>query len=416
MSVEEFHISKLVLDKFCVAGINYHKAGAATRGMFSITPECFGDIASSAKAAGIKSVFVISTCNRTEIYGIADSVLQLVELLVPHTRGDKNSFFEFGYFKSGEHALDHIFNVAAGLDSQILGDYEILGQLKRAVDLSKKYRLVGPVMDRILNFVYQASKKIKTETNLSNGTVSVSFAAIELLQQTPDIENRAVLVIGAGKFGSTVCKNLKTYLPQTSVTIMNRTDETARALGEANKISFARYSEISAEIEKADIVVVCTNAKEPTVFPDYFKPGAEKIILDLSVPMNVHPDVKNASGIKVTDVDQISKSILDRTLAIRKAEVPKAQAIIDFYKKEFSTWLHEYHYALHLKTWKAKLNEIDTLHTQVCEFYNDKELIDETERVARAQKAVKQLAVNLKLRNDKGCQFISIINDYLQTR
>ena len=161
MPAEEFHISKQILDKFCVAGINYHKADAATRGMFSITPECFADIAYGAKDAGIKSVFVISTCNRTEIYGIADSVLQLVELLVPHTKGDKNSFFEFGYFKNGEYALEHIYNVATGLDSQILGDYEILGQLKRAVDISKKHELIGPVMDRILNFVYQASKKNK---------------------------------------------------------------------------------------------------------------------------------------------------------------------------------------------------------------------------------------------------------------
>jgi len=416
MPAEEFHISKQVLDKFCVAGINYHKADAATRGTFSVTPESFTEIAAAAKATGIESVFVVSTCNRTEIYGISDSVFQLAELLVSRTKGDKNSFFEFGYFKNGEHALDHIYKVAAGLDSQILGDYEILGQLKRAVDLSKKFQLIGPVMDRILNFVYQASKKIKTTTDLSNGTVSVSFAAIELLQQTPGIENKKVLVIGAGKFGSNVCKNIRTYLPNTSVTTMNRTDETARTLAEANNISFAPYTEISKEIDNASVIIVCTNATEPTVLPCHFTKINEKLVLDLSVPVNVHPDVKRISGITVTDVDEISKFILHKTLAKREAEVPKAQAIIDFYKGEFRTWLREYHYALHLKTWKEKLNEIDTLHTQVCEFYNNKELIDETEKVARAQKAVKQLAVNLKIRDDKGCQFISIINDYLQMR
>ncbi len=416
MPAEEFHISKQVLDRFCVAGINYHKADAATRGMFSITPDCFADIAANAKARGLESLFVISTCNRTEIYGIAESALQLVELLVPHTRGDKNSFFEFGYFKSGEFALEHIYNVAAGLDSQILGDYEVLGQLKRSVDISKKYQLIGPVMDRILNYVYQASKKIKTETLISNGTVSVSFAAIEMLQQLPGIKNKKILVIGAGKFGSNVCKNLKTYIPGTAVTIMNRTDETAKALAEANNIAFAPYDTIESSIAGADIIIVCTNATEPTVVAQYFKPGDQKLVLDLSVPMNVHTDVRSCKGITVTDVDQISKTILDKTLAIRKAEVPKAQAIIDFYKNEFKAWLREYHYALHLKTWKNKLHEIDTFHTQVCEFHNDKALIDETEKVARAQKAVKQLAVNLKFRHDKGCQFINTINDYLQMR
>lgn len=416
MPAEEFHISKHLLDRFCVAGINYHKADAATRGMFSIAPETFTDIAESAKNAGLQSVFVISTCNRTEIYGIADSAMQLMELLVPHTNGNKQSFFEFGYFKNGDFALQHLFNVAAGLDSQILGDYEILGQLKRAVDISRKEQLIGPVMDRILNFVYQASKKIKTETGLSNGTVSVSFAAIELLQENPGIETKNVLVIGAGKFGSNVCKNLKVYLPHTSVTIMNRTDETAKELAKENNIGFASYADKGTAIENADVIIVCTNAAEPTVLPEFFNAGNKKLVLDLSVPMNVHHDVKSIEGIQVTDVDEISKTILDKTLSKRKAEVPKAEAIIDFYKSEFCNWLKEYHYVLHLKTWKDKLHEIDALQTRVCEFHNDRELTNETEKVARAQKAVKQLALNLKLKHDKGCQFITTINDYLQSR
>lgn len=416
MPAEEFHISKHLLDRLCVAGINYHKADAATRGMFSIAPETFTAVSETAKKAGLHSVFVISTCNRTEIYGIADSPLQLVELLIPHTHGNKNSFVEFGYFKTGEFALQHLFNVAAGLDSQILGDYEILGQLKRAVDLARKEQLIGPVMDRILNFVYQASKKIKTETSLSNGTVSVSFAAIELLLEMGGMENKKLLVIGAGKFGSNVCKNLKVYLPHTSVTIMNRTDDTAKELADMNGITFMPYAAKAAAIEAADVIIVCTNATEPTVLPEFFKEGSNKLVLDLSVPMNVHPDVKNIKGIHVTDVDEISKTILDNTLAKRQAEVPKAQAIINFYQSEFINWLKDYHYALHLKTWKEKLHEIDALHIPVCEFHEDQELIGETERVTRAQKAVKQLALNLKMKHDKGCQFISTLNDYLKMR
>lgn len=416
MPAEEFHISKHILDRFCVAGINYHKADATTRGMFSIAPETFAGVAEGARLAGLKSVFVVSTCNRTEIYGIADSPLQLVDLLIPHTNGDKNRFFEFGYFKNGEYALDHLFDVAAGLDSQILGDYEILGQLKRAADLSRKYRLIGPVMDRILNYVYQASKKIKTETGLSNGTVSVSFAAIEVLQEIESINSKKILVIGAGKFGSNFCKNLKAYLPFTSAAIMNRTDETAKELALANNLKFIPYAEKATAIHDADIVIVCTNAPEPTVLPDHFMQGGKKLVLDLSVPLNVHPAVKQIEGVNIIDVDEISTTILDKTLAKRLEEVPQARAVIDSYKSEFKNWLREYHYILHLKAWKHKLYEIDALHTRVCEFYKDKELVTETERVARAQKAVKQLAVNLKLRHDKGCQFISTINDYLQMR
>jgi glutamyl-tRNA reductase len=412
MPAEKFYTTNF-LQKFCVAGINYHKADAATRGMFSIEPERFSVIAETAKTLDLQNLFVVSTCNRTEIYGIADSVMQLVDLLVQHTNGTKQNFLDFGYFKSGDKALQHLFNMAAGLDSQILGDYEILGQLKRAVDLSRKYQLIGTVMDRIINFVYQASKKIKTETLLSNGTVSVSFAAIELLQQIKEITNQKILVIGTGKFGTNICKNLKSYLPQTAVTVMNRTDETAQQLAQANHLSFASYKNKSAAISEADVIIVCTNAPEPTVLPQHFKTGGKKLILDLSIPINVHPDVKNIGGITVTNVDEISKTILDKTLAKRSKEIPKAEAIIDFYKSEFINWLKEYHYSLHLKTWKSKLQKIDVLQSKKIESYNGVQ-IDENEKTIRAQKAIKQLAVNLKMKQDKGCQFINTLNDYLQ--
>ena len=414
MAIEEFHISKQVLDRFCIAGINYHKADAATRGLFSLTNDAFAALGESAKLAGLKSVFVVSTCNRTEIYGFAESVMQLVELLVSHTNGDKAAFYECGYFKNGDEALQHLFDVAAGLDSQILGDYEILGQLKRAVDTARKQQLIGPVMDRMLNFAFQASKKIKTETYLSDGTVSVSFAAIELLQNIREIAVKRILIIGAGKFGLNVCKNLNTYLPGTAVTIMNRTDEVAREIAAENNVDFASYNNKAAAIEAADIIIVCTNSKEPTVLPEHITAGKQQLLLDLSVPVNVHPLVKEIEDVTVIDVDTISSSILDKTLTRRKAEVPKANTIIDHFKKEFLNWLREHHYAHHLKTWKNKLCEIDLTQTAVCEFYKDKELISETERVLRAQKAVKQLAVNLKVKHEKGCQFISSINDFLQ--
>lgn len=411
MSAEEFHISKQVLDRFCVAGINYHKADAATRGLFSINNGDFAALALEAKAAGIKSVFVVSTCNRTEIYGFAESVIQLVNLLLEHCKADRKTFFEYAYLKNGNTALQHLFQVSSGLDSQILGDYEILGQIKKSVELAKAYEVIGPVMDRTLNFVFQASKRIKTETELSNGTVSVSFAAIELLQAIPDIAEKKILVIGAGKFGANVCKNLVTYFPGISLTVMNRTDNTAYALSQASNILFSAYKNKSDAIAEADVIIVCTNANEPTVLPSHFNEVDDKLILDLSVPVNVHPDVKQMKGKLVIDVDEISTTILDKTLAKRREEVPKAEAIIEYYTREFWQWLKDYRYVLHLKTWKSKLQEIDKLQDFSCEFARDTVLKEQT---LKAQKAVKQLAVNLKTKNDKGCQFINLINDYLQ--
>ena len=412
MSAEEFHISKQALDRFCVAGINYLKADAATRGLFSISNEQFRELAKDAKAAHIRSVFVVSTCNRTEIYGFAESVMQLVDLLLAHCKADKATFFEYAYVKNGDPALQHLFSVAAGLDSQILGDYEVLGQIKKSVELAKQENVIGPVMDRTLGFVLQASKKIKTETALSNGTVSVSFAAIELLQALPDINQKKVLVIGAGKFGANVCRNLTTYFPGIQLTVMNRTDDTALALSKTGDFHFSEYKNKSRCIAESDVVIVCTNADEPTVLPEHFNATDEKLVLDLSVPVNVHPEVKNIPGKLVIDVDEISTTILDKTLSRRRAEIPKAEAIIEHYTREFWQWLKDYRFALHLKTWKSKLQEIDRLGLTACEFADDDHLKEQT---LKAQKAVKKLAVNLKTKNDKGCQFINSINDYLQT-
>jgi len=410
MSLQPHIMTTPILDRFCVAGINYHKADIAVRGSFSVSKEDFALIAASARAQLVRSVFVVSTCNRTEIYGFVENVMQLAALLAEHTRGSIQDFLQYAYLKSGKEAVDHLYRVASGLDSQILGDYEILGQLKQAVDAATANQVLGPIMNRTVNYAFQASKKIKTDTALSSGTVSVSYAAIELLKETPGIGEKKILVIGAGKFGGNVCKNLREYLPQTAVSLMNRTDETAKALAERTGAVFIPYNKIEEAIQVSDILVVCTNAQYPTVLPSMLAGSGEKLVLDLSVPANVHADVKALPGIRVIDVDEISTTILDKTIARRKAEIPKAQEILEHYQQEFYTWLDEYKYSLHIKSWKDKLQELSEWQPQqYCEMASTPLSPDR-----KAQKAVTRLAVNLRTNHEKGCQFINAINDYLQ--
>lgn len=411
MSLQPHIMTTPILDRFCVAGINYHKADIAVRGSFSVSKEDFALIAASARAQLIRSVFVVSTCNRTEIYGFVENVMQLAVLLAEYTRGNIQDFLQYAYLKSGKEAVQHLHNVASGLDSQILGDYEILGQLKQAVDAAAANQVLGPIMNRTLSYAFQASKKIKTDTALSSGTVSVSYAAIELLKETPGIAEKKILVIGAGKFGGNVCKNLRAYLPRTAVSLMNRTDETAKAMAEKTGAAFIPYEKMGEAMQASDIVVVCTNAQDATVLPSMLNNG-EKLVLDLSVPANVHADVKALPGIRVIDVDEISTTILDKTIARRKAEVPKAQEILEHYQQEFYTWLDEYKYSLHIKSWKDKLQELSEWQPQqYCEMASETPLLSPDRK---AQKAVTRLAVNLRTNQEKGCQFINAINDYLQ--
>lgn len=396
MNYSQQHLPAHLLSRFCMAGINYQEAGIALRGAFSVSRDDFAQIAQLAKLRNLRSVFVLSTCNRTEIYGFADDVRTLVDLLTGQARGSYDDFISCAYHRTGEAAMQHLFRVAAGLDSQILGDYEILGQLKQSVDLAREHDLVGPIMGRVVSYAFQASKKIKTETALSSGTVSVSYAAIEMLKQGCSENRQNILVVGAGKFGGNVCKNLREYLPNSNVTITNRTDDTAWQMAEKHGLGFLPYTRLQQGIEAADVVIVCTNSPEPTVLPEHFLNNRDTtLLLDLSVPANVHPSLKSAENIRIIDVDEISKSILDRTFAKRQQEVPRARQILQQYQQEFLQWLQEYRYSLHIKHWKDKLLEIRPTATQ-------------------AQKAVTRLAVNLKTSHDKGCLFINAINDYLQ--
>lgn len=402
-------ISTQILDRFCVAGINYHAAGTDVRGSFSVSREEYARIAEQAKQLNLRSVFVVSTCNRTEIYGFAEHVMLLVNLLTQVTRGSREQFLQFAYLKSGLDALNHLYQVAAGLDSQILGDYEILGQLKQSVDTAASFDMIGPIMNRTVNYAYQASKKIKTTTELSSGTVSVSYAAIELLRELPAADRRNVLVIGTGKFGGNVVRNLREYLPDAQVSLSNRTFETAQLLAERTGTTAVPYEHIASAVTQADVVIVCTNASAHTVVPSFFQGNKKQLVLDLSVPVNVDPAVRNIADVKVIDVDEISATILDKTFARRQAEVPKAEEIILHYKTEFCNWLHEYRYSLHIKSWKDKLYELSEIQPQYCEMAPKAE-------EQKVQKAVSRLAVNLRTNQEKGCQFINAINDYLQMR
>ena len=133
--------------QFFVVGINYKKTDAAIRGLFSINNDQYSEVLTIAKEIGLRELFILSTCNRTEVYGFASNAAQLIQLLCTHTEGTRELFEELSYIKNGEQAIRHLFHVGAGLDSQILGDYEIIGQIKSAAKFSKKHSSLVAFME-----------------------------------------------------------------------------------------------------------------------------------------------------------------------------------------------------------------------------------------------------------------------------
>lgn len=401
---------------FFIAGINYKKTDASVRGGFAIQPDQYTSLLQKALLTGIRDVFILSTCNRTEIYGIAPNADELVDLLCSGTTGSIDTFHDMCYIKQGKNAAEHLFAVAAGLDSQILGDYEIVGQIKQAVRISKELGCIGTYLDRLLNIVLQSSKAIRTHTELSGGTVSVSFAAIQFLkEQTETLAGKKILLLGTGKIGRNTCKNLVDYLGADDITLMNRTETRAAELAAELNLRVAPYSDMAAEVEKAAIVIVATNAEEPVIKAAALQNSEPKILIDLSIPNNIEAAAGNLPHITLVNVDDLSK-INDATLQKRLAEVPKAKAIIAEHMDEFREWYNMRKNVPVLKAVKQKLMDMQCDLFQTAAIPGQAEPAEELDE-ATIQKIINNMAQKMRLQQSlPGCNYIEAINDYITSR
>ncbi|WP_298298987.1 glutamyl-tRNA reductase [Hydrotalea sp.] len=398
------------LSNFFAIGINYKKTDASVRGLFAIGPDQYAAILQKAHTLSIKELVVLSTCNRTEIYGIANQASDLINLLCSETTGSKEVFLERCYLKKEKEAVTHIFSVGAGLDSQILGDYEIVGQMKLAVKFAKDRGFVGSFLERLFNTVLQSSKTIKNQTALSGGTVSVSFAAIQYLKEhLPSIPQKNMLLIGTGKIGKNTCKNLIDYLDTTNITLINRTNEKAAELAAELGIGSATYQTLPVLAEKADVIIVATNAEAPILYKENFIQSGKKILIDLSIPHNIHPDTAQLAHISLVNVDDLAK-INDATLQKRQAEIPKVLNIIQEFETEFFEWLDSRKFVPVIKAVKKKLEDMNH-----CEMFNAVYIANShsTNADDAVQKAVKNMAVKLRNNYKPGCNFIEAINDFI---
>ena len=322
-------------------GVSYKKADAHTRGRYSLSKENQIKLLKEAKEIGFEGIFILSTCNRTEITGFAEHPYQLIQLLCKYSDGNVEEFARISNVYKGNEAVNQLFRIGTGLESQILGDYEIVGQLKLAFKLAKKYQTINAQLERLINLVLQASKKVKNTTQLSSGTTSVSYAAVQyIIQNIPSYNSKNILVFGLGKMGKHTCKNLAEYTKNKAVCLINRTEEKAISfVKEHTSIRNSSIENLTQEIDNADILIVSTGSDTPTVTKEHLSIDKEILILDLSMPENVDTSVSEFENVSLVNVDELSKITLE-TLSTRQKEVPKAEEIIEVHKEEFNDWLN----------------------------------------------------------------------------
>lgn len=405
-------------EQFYNIGVSYKKADANTRGKFSLSKENQIKLLLLAKEKGFKGVLVLSTCNRTEISGFAEHPYQLIQLFCSFSEGTVEEFATISNVYKNQEAIQQLYRIGTGLESQILGDYEIVGQLRQAFKLSKEYKTTNAFLERLLNSVLQASKRVKNETKLSSGTTSVSYAAVQyIIENLPDYNSRNILVFGLGKMGKHTCKNLAEYTQNKSVCLINRTAEkTEEFVKEHSSIRKSVIENLNEEISNADVLIVSTGADKPTITKQHIAENKELLILDLSMPENVEKSVSENTNITLVNVDELSK-ITDKTLAVREQEIPLAEAIIDTHKTEFNDWLNHRRFTPAIAALKQSLENIKNDEIN----FQKKKIIDFDENQAEIltnrfiQKITTQFVKHLKDEETSVSQSLQVIHKVFQS-
>lgn len=381
-----------------VIGISYKKASASIRGRFNLEIESSKKLILEAKIGGIESIIVNSTCNRVEIYSLCNDYKVIVKLLCKYSSGTELELESHGYILKGDQAINHIFRVGTGLDSQILGDFEIIAQMRQSFKMSNELKAISPYFDRLFSSVMQASKRIKNETKLSSGATSVSFAAVRyILDNVTNLKNKKILLFGVGKIGRNTCENLVKHTSNKQITLINRTEDTAKKIAGKFKLIVKNISEISKEISKSDVLIVATSSSNPTITEKTISLSKNLLILDLSIPKNVDEKLKSNPNIDLLDLDHLS-NITDINLDKRKLYIPDAELIINEIKKDFEGWVETRKYAPTVNALKTKLKQIQNKKINVLkkksQNFSEESVVEVGEHLI--QKITNQIASHLK--------------------
>lgn len=345
---------------FTVLSVSFEKADATTRGKFAFFDTHIKDFVKNVQKKHLGDVFVVSTCNRTEIYTSSINYLKVAEEYCETIDVSLMDFMKYVQIFTKKNALNHLFRVAGGLESQILGDFEIIGQIKNAYARFKKEKKgANPYMERAINLAIQISKRIKNETGISNGAASVSYAAVHYILNTyQNVTNENILLLGVGEIGQNTVENLVKHVYQPNIKVANRTKEKAEKIAEKYQIPHINFQNLSKELQQTDILIVATGADRPIINETHLNKNKKMLIIDLSIPNNVDKNVSDLPNVELIDVDELSQQIAS-TMEQRKREIPKAESIIKEMTDSFLDWEKNREMAPKIHHFKAALKKIE---------------------------------------------------------
>ncbi|HLR33260.1 MAG TPA: glutamyl-tRNA reductase [Fodinibius sp.] len=362
----------LDIENFSVVGVNHWEATVDVREKFSLSRLQVEELIHGAKREGIKSLFVVSTCNRTEILAQNGTTQELIRLLIAYSDATLDEFHNYGFEKQGEQAVDHIFQVTVGLDSQILGDLQVVKQVKEGYELACELDAVSGELHRLMQHVFRAHKRSRSETSLGEGAATTAYAAVKFAVETFDrLDDKNILLVGTGKIGKVTCKNLIS-LGARKLTLINRTRKRAEFVADKFDLQVAEMEKLPQEIAKADLIIVATGAEKAVVSLDDMKPSILdpdfKVMVDLAVPRNIDPEIADLNFVDLANMDFLT-DVTDEAYRKREENIPLVKKIIEDERTDYQNWLSK---QVVVPTIKALTSKFDRIREDEFEFFKNK--------------------------------------------
>lgn len=324
---------------FFALGVNHQTASVELREQIAFNAERLSRLlAEQRHHQNLKDLVVVSTCNRTEVYAMADNAESLLKWLADANNIDVKQLIHHVYRYENTQAITHLMRVASGLDSLMLGEPQILGQVKSALALSKEAQTVSPELNSVFEYAFYAAKRVRSETAVGSHAVSMGYAVAQLaLQVFSKPEKLTVMVVAAGEMNSLVAKHLA-EMGVAKIIICNRSreraDQLAQEIAHQVEVEIIEFSALAENLYRADVVSSCTGSLYQIIAYSDVKTALKKrryqqmLMVDLAVPRDIDPKVEALDGIYLYGVDDL-QSVIDENLAQRRQAAVEAEVMVN---------------------------------------------------------------------------------------
>ena len=346
-----------------VIGLNHKSASLDIREKYSFTGDaCSLLLRRIKKMPEINEVLVVSTCNRTEIYTDSESGSDNIQNWLAGEK-EYRPFISHMYVHREEDAIRHLFKVVSGLDSMVVGESEVLGQVKTSYKIALENKTIDSKLKRLFEYSFSVAKNVRTNTDIGGNAISFMYTSILLVKKIfSNIEEKKCLLIGAGEMTQLALKYLKSNNVN-DITICNRKEEKGKKLAFENNCRYSHLNNLSNIIHEYDIIITSTSSSLPLIGKGNIESALDKrnnqsiALIDLGVPRDIESQIKNLDNVYLYTIDDLGE-IIEKNYKIREKSIEQAEEIIKFKIIEYKNWLSENNSSEVIKNYREYVDDI----------------------------------------------------------